>query len=68
MLLNLTIGDECPYDCGGRLGPYKPGVIIRVKGQSFAQVYRYHLDQLRCNLCGVIITLVIWHNKILMII
>ena len=55
LLLNLTIGDDCPLLCGGRLGPYKPGVIVRIKGQNFAQAYRYHLEQLRCNLCGVII-------------
>jgi transposase len=55
LLLNLTIGDDCPLLCGGRLGPYKPGVIIRIKGQNFAQAYRYYLEQLRCNLCGVIV-------------
>lgn len=55
LLLNLTVGDDCPLLCGGRLGPYKPGIIIRIKGQNFAQAYRYHIEQLRCNLCGVII-------------
>lgn len=55
LLLNLTVGDDCPLLCGGRLGPYKPGIIIRIKGQNFGQAYRYHLEQLRCNLCGVII-------------
>lgn len=55
LLLNLTVGDDCPLSCGGRLGPYKPGIIIRIKGQNFAQAYRYYLEQLRCNLCGVII-------------
>lgn len=56
LLLNLTVGDDCPWLCGGRLGPYKPGVIVRVKGQNLAQVYRYHLEKLRCNLCGAIIS------------
>ena len=55
LLLNLTVGDDCPLLCGGRLGPYKPGIVIRVKGQNFAQAYRYHMEQLRCNLCSVII-------------
>ncbi len=55
VLLNLTVGDDCPLLCGGRLGPYKPGIIIRVKGENFAQVHRYHMEQLRCNLCSVII-------------
>jgi transposase len=56
LVLTLTVGDDCPLLCGGRLGPYKPGVIVRIKGQNFAQVYRYHLEKLRCNLCGVIIS------------
>lgn len=55
LLLSLTVGDYCPSDCGGRLGPYNTGVIVRVKGQNFAQVYRYHIDKLRCNLCSIII-------------
>jgi transposase len=55
-LLNLTVGDYCPTGCGGKLGAYKAGVIVRVKGQSFAKIYRYHRDKLRCNLCGIIIS------------
>ena len=55
LLLSLTVGDFCPTLCGGKLGSYKPGVIIRVKGQNFARVYRYTVNKLRCNLCGVII-------------
>ena len=55
VLLNLTVGDDCPLLCGGRLGPYKPGIVIRVQGQNFAQAYRYHIEQLRCNLCSAII-------------
>lgn len=56
LVLKLTVGDDCPLWCGGRLGPYKPGVIVRVKGKNFAQVYRYHIEKLRCNLCGAIIS------------
>jgi transposase len=56
LLLDLTMGDYCPTDCGGKLGPYKAGVIIRIKGQGFAQVYRYYVDKLRCNLCNIIIS------------
>jgi transposase len=55
LLLNLMAGDDCPTLCGGKLGEYKAGVIIRVKGQNFAQIYRYTVDKLRCNLCGIII-------------
>ena len=56
LLLSLTAGDYCPTDCGGKLGSYKAGIVVRVKGQGFVQVYRYHVDKLRCNLCGIIIS------------
>jgi len=55
LLLNLTVGDDCPALCGGKLGPYNPGIIIRIKGSNFAQVYRYTVEKLRCNLCNIII-------------
>lgn len=55
LLLNLTVGDDCPFLCGGKLGPYKAGIIVRIKGKNFAEVYRYVVDKLRCNLCNVII-------------
>ena len=63
LLLNLMAGDGCPTLCGGKLGEYKAGVIIRVKGQNFAQIYRYTVDKLRCNLCGIIIKQ-IFHLKL----
>lgn len=56
LLLSLTLGDNCPTDCGGKLGSYKPGVITRIKGQSFATAYRYYVEKLRCNLCGIIVS------------
>jgi transposase len=59
LLLNLTVGDYCPELCGGKLGPYKPGVIIRIRGQNFAQVYRYTVEKLQCNLCDYIVKAVI---------
>ena len=55
LLRNLVVGDICPSLCGGRLGPYEAGVIIRIRGQNFAQAYRYYIEKLRCNLCGIII-------------
>ena len=39
-LYDLTVGDLCPTLCGGKLGAYTPGVLIRIKGQNFAAVYR----------------------------
>lgn len=56
LLLGLTVGEPCPTDCGGKLGSYNPGVITRIKGQAFAQIYRYYVEKLRCNLCGIIIS------------
>src|SRR5262249_11468481 len=56
LLLNLTVGDNCPSLCGGKLGPYQAGVIIRIKGQNFADVYRYSVEKLRCNLCSLIVS------------
>jgi hypothetical protein len=55
LLLDLTAGDNCPMLCGGRLGTYAAGVIVRIKGQNFAQIYRYAVDKLRCGTCGIII-------------
>lgn len=55
LLLNLTAGSPCPTLCGGKLGDYKAGIIVRIRGQNFAQVYRYFVEKLRCNLCGIII-------------
>ncbi|HQW57556.1 MAG TPA: transposase [Gammaproteobacteria bacterium] len=54
-LQGLTIGSECPLKCGGKLGYYKPGAFIRIKGQNFAKVLRYTIDKLRCNLCDYLV-------------
>ena len=32
-----------------------PGVLVRVTGQNFAKVVRYHITKLRCSLCGLIV-------------
>jgi transposase len=55
VLEKLSIGGECPL-CGGKLGPYDAGIIIRVRGQNFAKLLRYTVDKLRCNLCNEIFT------------
>lgn len=59
LLLSLTAGDDCPELCGGTLRRYKPtagaGIIIRIKGQNFARIYRYNVHKLRCDLCNIII-------------
>jgi len=53
-LSGLALGDDCPLLCGGKLGAYDSGVIIRIKGQNFVKLLRYTLEKLRCSLCGEI--------------
>ena len=47
----LTVGQMCPSNCGGKLGQFKPGVLVRIKGQAMADVHKYWVEKLRCNLC-----------------
>ena len=57
-IIGFQTGDACPKQCGGTLyvfEPNKPRVLLRVKGQNFADVYKYIVEQLRCNLCSYII-------------
>lgn len=51
-IANLTAGDHCPTQCGGKLYSISPGVIVRVKGQNLAAVHKYQVDKLRCSLCS----------------
>ncbi len=51
----LKPGDPCPEGCGGKLYAVGPGVVIRIKGQDFAKVTRYHIEKLRCSTCGLIV-------------
>jgi transposase len=55
----LNIGDKCPVElCNGKLyefEPQKPRVLVRIKGQNFADVYKYVVERFRCNLCGLLI-------------
>jgi transposase len=52
----LSAGDYCPTGCGGRLYFLKPGIFISITGNALATVNRYHLDKLRCALCGETLT------------
>jgi len=46
-------GDECPeLYCNGRLSEIRPGNVIKIVGQSLAQVNHYKVEKLRCNLCS----------------
>jgi len=49
-------GDACPTECGGYLYRIKPGIMISITGNALATVRRYHLEKLRCGLCGVVLT------------
>ena len=50
------VGDACPEECGGKLYALKsPGIVIRITGNPLANVTRYHLERLRCALCGILI-------------
>lgn len=57
-IIAFQAGDACPKQCGGTLyvfEPNKPRVLLRIKGQNFADIYKYIVEQLRCNLCAYII-------------
>jgi hypothetical protein len=49
-------GDRCPECVGGKLYDKTPGVLIRIVGQAPLQATIYHLQKLRCHLCGKIFT------------
>ena len=52
----LSPGDPCPLECGGRLYGFKPGILVRIRGQSVADVYKYKVEKLRCPLCNLIVS------------
>jgi len=49
-------GDSCPNLCSGKVYKYepepeKPKTLVRIRGRNFADVTKYIVEQLRCNLC-----------------
>jgi transposase len=53
----LQPGDPCPKCEGGTVYETgRPGVLVRLVGQSPIQAKIYELQKLRCNLCGVVFT------------
>jgi transposase len=57
-IIGFKVGDPCPQECGGVLyvyEPEKPRVLLRIKGRNFADVYKYIVERLRCNLCDYLI-------------
>lgn len=55
-VIDLQIGDPCPMLCGGKLRTYRPGILVRITGQNFANVHKYIIEKLRCSLCGYLIS------------
>lgn len=54
---HLQPGDPCPEDCGGRLYRLQQGVrLVRFRGRAALDAILYHLEQLRCALCGKVYT------------
>jgi len=54
---SLQAGDACP-ECqqGTVYGVGHPGVLVRIVGQAPLQAKVYHLEKLRCSLCGKVFT------------
>ena len=52
---DFNAGDLCPTACGGKLYPYTPNILVRVKGQHWASVHKYYVESLRCTLCGELV-------------
>ena len=51
-IAGYSAGDLCPEGCGGKLYPLQPGILVRVRGQNFAAVHKYHIQKLRCGTCS----------------
>jgi transposase len=53
----LQAGGRCPGCRKGKVYDQPdPGVLVRVRGQAPLGVTVYHLEKLRCNLCGEVFT------------
>lgn len=53
---DLNEGDRCPECTGGTLYVKAPRVIVRIVGQPPLGATVYHLQRLRCHLCGKVFT------------
>ena len=52
----LQPGDACPTCGKGMVYDKEPGVLVRITGQPPLAATVYHLEKLRCHLCGQIFT------------
>jgi len=54
---SLQAGDLCPECAEGKVYEVaRPGTLVRVVGQAPLQAKVYHLQKLRCHLCGHVFT------------
>jgi hypothetical protein len=54
---SLKAGDPCPECTQGKVYEVaRPGVLVRIVGQAPLQATVYHLQKLRCHLCGKVFT------------
>jgi transposase len=52
-----AVCEECgPVRGGGRMSPYREKIIIRIVGQSLFGAEVHHYEQVRCRICGKVIT------------
>jgi transposase len=53
---SLAAGDACPACSQGTVYEKIPGVLVRITGQPPLAAKVYHLQKLRCHLCGQVFT------------
>jgi transposase len=53
---SLQAGDPCPACAKGTVYDKAPGVLVRITGQPPLAAMIYHLQKLRCHLCGQVFT------------
>ncbi len=53
---SLQAGDACPACGEGTVYDKAPGVLVRITGQPPLAATVYHLQKLRCHLCGQVFT------------
>jgi transposase len=53
---SLRAGDACPACAEGTVYDKAPGVLVRITGQPPLAAKIYHLQKLRCHLCGQVFT------------
>jgi len=55
-LIEYQPGDPCPKCDTGKLYPWESGISINIEGSPLLEAVIYHIEKLRCNSCGEIIS------------